>query len=112
MTYRSLLTGVLLSAVGLVPACAMEGPDNVRTACGSDYQCLKDLMFQYRRQAAELNAMADRYAREADIKAQELGPNSESAKRSQEMARKFSLQAQEADRLAHDYARELPHNLY
>lgn len=112
MTYRSFLTGVLLSAIGLVTACAMEKPGNARTSCGSDYHCMKDLMFQYRRQAAELNVMADRYAGEADTKSQELGPNSEAAKKSQEMARKFSLQAQEADRLAHDYAQGLPHNVY
>jgi hypothetical protein len=90
----------------------MEGPGTARTVCGPDYHCLKDLMFQYRRQAAELNVMADRYAGEADTEARELGPNSESAKKSREMARKFSLQAREADRLAHDYAQELPHNVY
>ena len=56
--------------------------------------------------------MAERYAREADLKARELGQDSAEVKKNREMARKFWAQAQEADQLARDYQYQLPHNAY
>lgn len=109
MSNHYFLTAALLV---LVTACAMEGRDGARTTCGSDYHCARNLMFQYRQQATELHALADRYVHEANIKSQDLGPDSDAAKKSLEMARRFSLRAQEADQLAHDYQQELPHNVY
>ena len=112
MTYHNVIQAALIVLMGQITACAMRGPAPEQTACGSDYHCIKDLMFQYRQQAAHLNALADRYTRQADLKAQELGSTSDAAKASQDLAKRFSLQAQEADQLAREYQRQLPHNDY
>ncbi|MGE3152417.1 MAG: hypothetical protein AB7G48_09715 [Nitrospiraceae bacterium] len=112
MISRYLASGALLCLVGLVAACSSEGPDAVRAACGADHHCMQDLMFHYRQQAAELNVMADRYAREAEMRAQALGSDSEAARQSQDLARTYALQAQKADQLAHEYQVQVPHNAY
>ena len=112
MNTRHVIGGGLLLAAGLLAGCATGASDTAATACGADYHCARDLMFQYRQQARELSMIAERYAREADIKARELGQDSEQVRSSQEMARKFWLQAQEADELAHEYQNQLPHNVY
>ncbi|MEX5213616.1 MAG: hypothetical protein NW703_05580 [Nitrospiraceae bacterium] len=112
MISRDLISAALLSLVGLVSACSIEGPDAVRAACGADHHCMQDLMFHYRQQAAELNALADRYAREAEMRAQAMGSDSEAARLSQEMAKTYALRAQKADQLAHEYQVQVPHNAY
>jgi hypothetical protein len=101
------LTGALVALIGLLTGCAGH-EYYTGNVCRSDYRCMKDQMFQYRQQAAALNMMADRYTREA----QELGQDSEQAKKNQAMAQKFSQQAEEADHLAWEYERQLPHNSY
>ena len=105
------LIGALVGLIGLLTGCAGH-EYYTGNVCGSDYRCMKDQMFQYRQQATQLNIIADRYALDADMKAQELGQNSDEARKSQEMATKLSQQAQEADQLAHQYQRQLPHNAY
>lgn len=110
MNDRHFLGGGLLLVVGLVAGCAAEGYNTAGATCGADYHCVRDQMFQYRQQAAEFNRMAERYAHEADIKAQQQGQDSEQVRTSQELAKKYWLQAQEADQLARDYQNQLPHN--
>jgi len=56
--------------------------------------------------------MAERYAREAALKAGELGQDSTEVKKNREMAQKFWAQAQEAEQLARDYQYQLPYNAY
>jgi len=56
--------------------------------------------------------MAERYAREADLKARELRLDSAEVKKNQEIAKKFWAQAQEADQRAREYQYQLPHNAY
>lgn len=112
MNDRLFIGGGLLLVGTLLAGCAGKTPDTVGTVCGSDYRCMYDRMFEYRRQAADLNVMAERYAREAAINAREFGQNSDQVKKSQELAGQFSAQAQEADQLAHEYSRRLPHNAY
>ena len=105
------LTGALVALIGLLAGCAGH-EYYTGNVCGSDYRCMKDQMFQYRQQAAALNMMAARYTREAKIKSEQLGQDSEQARKTQEMAQKFSQQADDADHLAHEYQRQLPHNAY
>lgn len=111
MKDRYFLAGGLLLLLGLLAGCAGEKAYS-GNVCGSDYRCMQEQVFQYRQQADALNLMADRYAREANMKAQELGKDSEEARKSQEMAKKYALQADEADKLAREYRRQIPHNAY
>lgn len=53
--------------------------------------------------------IAERYGREADLKAKEFGQESAELKKSRGMAQKFWVLAQEADQLAQDYQNQLPH---
>ena len=104
--------GLLLAGVLLTGAPAGAG-ETLATACGgSDYDCMRDLMLQYRSQANYLTMIAERYAREADFEAKELGLDSTEVQKSREMAKKFWARAQEADQLARDYQYQLPHNSY
>lgn len=114
MKNRRFWGGGLLLAGALLTGCATGAPNSstAGTACGSDYHCMRDLMFQYRQQATDLSMMAERYAREADLKAKELGQDSAEVKKSQEIAKKFFAQAQEADQRARDYQYQLPHNAH
>ena len=102
-----LLAGVLLAGV---PA---RGAETQATACGeSNYECMRDLMLHYRSQAIDLKLIAERYAREADFEARQLGLDSADVRTSREKAKKFWAQALEADQLARDYQYQLPHNAY
>jgi hypothetical protein len=53
--------------------------------------------------------IAERYGREADLKAKEFGQESAELKKSRAMAQKFWVLAQEADQLAQDYQNQLQH---
>lgn len=97
---------VLVSAVGCVTA-----SDPVVARCGSDYTCLRDTMFQYRQQAAELSALAQRYELEAQTKAREMGQDAEQVVKSRELAKQLRAEARQADELARDVQRQLPHNM-
>ena len=69
-------------------------------------------MFHYRSQATDLKLIAERYAREAEFEARELGFDPALARKSREMAKQFWAEALEADQLARDYQYQLPHNAY
>ncbi len=112
MKGRHLIGGGLLLAGALLTGCTTGASSTAGTGCGSNYHCTRDLMFQYRQQAAQLSMMAERYAREADLKASELGQDSAEVKKNQEIAKKFWAQAQEADQRAREYQYQLPHNAY
>jgi len=110
MKDRHVLGGGLLLVGALLTGTPTEGADTGATACGADYDCVRDLMFHYRSQATDFKMMAERYEREADFKAKDLGRDSAEVQKSREMAKKFWAQAQEADQLARDYQYQLPHN--
>jgi hypothetical protein len=99
---------MLASAVAA--GCAAAA-DPVVARCGSDYTCLRDTMFQYRQQAAELSALAQQYELEAMAKAKELGQDAEPVAKSREMAKQLRAEARQADELARDAQRQLPHNM-
>ncbi len=86
-------------------------PDQQRMPCGTDYSCLSDAVFQYRHQADQLNALAQRYEIEADVQAKQAGAETEEVKRNRTLARQYRTEAREADDLARQYRSQLPHNV-
>jgi hypothetical protein len=103
--------GLLVGGILLIDAPTGAGETGA-TACGADYHCMRDLMFHYRSQATDLKMMAEHYEREAALKAKELGKDAAEVKKTEEKAKKFWAQAQEADQLAREYQYQLPHNAY
>ncbi|HKW85581.1 MAG TPA: hypothetical protein VJM82_00765 [Nitrospiraceae bacterium] len=68
-----------------------------------------DLMFKYRQQAAELRAIASRYELEAQQFAHMRGEGDEQVQRSLANAKALWTAAEEADGLAREYQRAVPH---
>jgi hypothetical protein len=68
-----------------------------------------DLSFQYRRQALELQEMARRMEVEAQWYEGHFGARDERAKDSRDKANDLRTAAQEADQLAQEYRRQVPH---
>ena len=112
MKDRHFLVGGLLLVGVLLTGTPTRAADTEATPCGADYDCMRDLMFHYRSQAIDLKMIAERYEREADFKAKELGWNSSEVKKSRETAKKLWKRTQETDQLARDYQYQLPHNAY
>lgn len=105
---------ILTSGVVLIGAMVMgcaTGSTQLAASCGSNYTCLKDTAFQYRQQAEQLSALAQRYEFEADAKVRELGQDAEQVKRSRDLATQYRSEAQEADEMARLYRSQLPHNV-
>ncbi len=102
--------GVVLLTV-LLAGCATGMSQPSATSCGSNYACLQEMASQYRQQAQQLNALAQRYEMEADAKTRELGQDSEQVKRTRDLAKHAWAEAQEADELARQYRSQLPHNM-
>ena len=101
-----LIGGVMLVG-SLITGCA-KTTDPARVQCGNDYSCLSDMAFKYRQQAAQLSTLAQRYEIEA---AAMTGENAQAAKQRREQAQAYWSEAQQADDLAHEYRRQLPHNV-
>jgi hypothetical protein len=66
-------------------------------------------MFKYRQQAAELRAIAGRYELEARQSAGVRGEGDKQARHSLENAQALWTAAEEADQLAREYQRAVPH---
>jgi hypothetical protein len=84
------------------------GSDPVATAWGSNSDCNRDLMVHYRALAVDRMRMAEKYAREADYQALELGQDSPMVRMSRALAQKAWTEAQEATFLARKYEYQLP----
>ena len=95
-------------------ACAM-GTGEMHQAgvapCGTDYSCIKSMAFEYRQQAEQLSALAQRYEHEAALKSAQSGYDPEEVRRQHELALQYSAEAQKADELARQYRSQLPHNM-
>jgi hypothetical protein len=108
---RHMTLGFLISVGAVILGCA-SGPTTAATSiCGSDYACLKQATSRYRQQAMQLSALAERYEIDAAAKAQELGQDAEQVKRQRELAKQYWSEAQQADELAQQFRRQLPHNM-
>jgi hypothetical protein len=95
-------------------ACAMGTGETQQTAiepCGTDYSCIKTMAFEYRQQAQQLSALAQRYEHEAALKSTQTGHDAEEVRRQHELALQYASEAQKADELARHYRRQLPHNM-
>ena len=101
-----LTSGCVLVGI-LITACATTN-DQSRVQCGNDYTCLSDNAFKYRQQAEQLNTLAQRYEIEA---AAMTGQNTDDMKHHRDLAKTYRLEAQQADDLAQEYRRQLPHNM-
>ena len=97
------VSSVLIGA--LTTGCGTTKTDQTTRQCGSDYSCLSDMAIKYRQQADQLSTLAQRYELEA---AAMTGPD---AKQRHERAQAYWSEAQQADELAQQYRRQLPHNM-
>ena len=89
----------------LATGCASIKTDQTTAQCGSDYSCLTEMAFKYRQQADQLSALAQRYELEA------AAMTGEDAKQQHQRAQAYWSEAQQADQLAQEYRRQLPHNM-
>ena len=89
----------------LTTSCATMNSDQTTAQCGSDYSCLTEMAFKYRQQADQLSALAQRYELEA------AAMTGEDAKQQHQRAQAYWSEAQQADQLAQEYRRQLPHNM-
>lgn len=108
--HLSLRSSVILAGA-LLAGCATGTTEPFATSCGTDYTCLRDTAFQYRQQAGELSALAQRYEIEAEAKSRELGQDAEQVKRHRDLASQYWSEAEQADELARQYRNQLPHNV-
>ena len=109
-----ILGGSLFLGGTLMVACAMGTGGTQQTTlapCGSDYSCNKDMAFQYRQQAEQLRAVAQRYEHEAALKGTQAGHDAGEVKRQRALAHQYFSEAEKADELAQQYRRQLPHNM-
>ncbi|HEU4683272.1 MAG TPA: hypothetical protein VFS39_02055 [Nitrospira sp.] len=109
LNVSSIVGGTLIAI--LLSGCAGDLSQVQPTTCGSDYNCLATKALQYRQQAMQMGAMAERYELEADVHAKRLGAEAEEVKHSRELAQQYRSGATEADDLARQYRSQLPHNL-
>ena len=89
----------------LTTGCTTMKTDQANAQCGSDYSCLSEMAFKYRQQADHLSTLAQRYELEA------AAMTGEDAKQQHQRAQAYWSEAQQADQLAQDYRRQLPHNM-
>lgn len=101
------LAGSFVLFGALMTGCATTDQPAVRQ-CGSDYSCLSDMAFKYRQEADRLSTLAHRYEIEA---AATTGQDAEAVKHQRDLAQTYWSEAQQADELAREYRRQLPHNM-
>lgn len=88
----------------LITGCATT-TDQAARQCGNDYSCLSDMASKYHQQAERLSTLAERY----ELEAQAM--TGEDAKQRHARAQAYWSEAQQADQLAQEYRRQLPHNM-
>ncbi|BFU94105.1 MAG: exported protein of unknown function [Nitrospira sp.] len=105
----------LLAAMMLLAGCAGEMTDTssvsgqpVSPRFASQDQA-RQLTVQYRRQAADLRDLASRAEWEAQWYESQFGVGDQEASRRREQARQLWAAAEQADQLAIDYGRQVPH---
>jgi hypothetical protein len=107
----SSMMGAVLAGIVLAGCSAGLQQQSKNSPCGADYTCLSNNALQYRQQAAQLSALAERYEMEAQVQSKQLGMEAEAVKRNRDLAKQYRTEAQEADELARQYRSQLPHNL-
>ena len=113
MRQTRFLAGSAFVAAMLFAGCATEASAPVAGATEEPRVVTQgeasDLMFKYRQQAMEFGDMARRMEVEANWYEGRFGQTDERAQESREKARQLWIAAQEAEQLAHEYGRQVPH---
>jgi hypothetical protein len=97
------ITSVVIATLNT--GCATMESDHSTRQCGSDYSCLSQMAVKYRQQANQLSTLAQRYEVEA------AAMTGEDAQQQHQRAQAYWSEAQQADALAQEYRRQLPHNM-
>jgi hypothetical protein len=77
----------------------------------STQQALANLRFHYRQHAVDLRDMAKRRQIEADVLAQQVGPDDAQVRRKRDLAEDLLSAADEAETKAREIRRQMPHNM-
>jgi hypothetical protein len=85
-----------------------SAPSAVRAGVVSQYEA-RDLAFKYRQQAADLREMARRLDAETQWLTGQDGSTDEQVRQDREKARQLWAAADQAEQLARDYRRQVPH---
>ena len=106
ITPHLLLVHSLILYTALALGCASGVVDRASTSPTDTYQQLSDQAVLYRQEAVDLRAAAHYYEGEAQRSAQ-TGQDSERTRRYRDFSQQASAQAEEADRSAEEYQRQL-----
>jgi hypothetical protein len=101
-----LLVSLILNTA-LAIGCASGFVEPASTPIAETYQHLSDQAVLSRQEAVDLRAAAQYYEGEAQRSEQEARPESERAGRYRDFSQEASAQAEEADRSADEYQRQL-----
>lgn len=106
-------SAIVFAAV--MAGCAANLPDGIGSAPATvqakavSQSKARDLVFKYRQQASDLRELARRQEAEAQWSTGHVGQTDEQVRASRERARQWWAAAEEAEQLAHDYRRQVPH---
>jgi hypothetical protein len=103
-----LLAVVMAGCAANLPESIGSAPAAVQAKFVSQTEA-RDLAFKYRREAAGLREMARRLEAEVQWLTGHLEPTDEQVRRSRETARQLWAAADQAEQLARDYRRQVPH---
>lgn len=111
MKSTSIIIGTaLMLALSGASGCATAPPAEPRAPQISMTPQALDLAFQYKRQAAALRETAQRYELEAQVLARIKGAQHAETLHSLDLAKSLLAEADEADSMAREYRRQMPHN--
>ena len=115
MQTRHIIRGTVLVTVMLLTGCATDSNDrsvalsHPSTAHFVTQEQARDLTAQFHRQAADIRELAQRTQWEADWYARQYGVNDQKTAMSLTQAQQLWAAAADADQLARDYRRQVPH---
>ncbi|MEP7153189.1 MAG: hypothetical protein ABI856_15915 [Nitrospira sp.] len=110
-----IIRGTVLVTVMLLAGCATDSNDrsvvlsHPDTARFVTQEQARDLTAQFHRQAADIRELAQRTQWEADWYARQYGVNDQKTAMSLTQAQQLWAAAADADQLARDYRRQVPH---
>ena len=110
-----IIRGTVLVTAVLLTGCATDSIDqsvvlsHPDTARFVTQEQARDLAAQYHRQAADIRELAQRTQWEADRYAKQYGVNDQKAAMSLAQVQQLWVAAADADQLARDYRRQVPH---
>jgi hypothetical protein len=99
---------LMVGCAANLPESTGSAPAASRTQFVGQYEA-RDLAFKYRQQAADLREMARRLDAEVHWLTSQGGPSDEQVRRTRETVRQLSAAADQAEQLARDYRRQVPH---